>query len=215
MSFPLLGDSTAFGLMCVKIQHFLCSLMAYHKEPFQPMGWELVLGFLSLLSDSCLLTRGNLTDPVLLHFHSHLQQQEGEVLVTSRSSQLIMWHLLNNSVYSFTLYMNDDKSPSLSKIITYCSYFKKKIFNAHSILSREKSISARNGKSNPEVNPPLVKQTNLCHWRCCLIMSCSSQKPDCDSYQILTCCRVRGKAKQNRSAQLLDMNFSLMKNTRR
>lgn len=39
----------------------------------------------------------------------------------------------------------------------------------------------------------LGHHTNLCHWRCCLIMSCSSQKPDCDSYRILTCCRYKNR----------------------
>lgn len=40
------------------------------------------------------------------------------------------------------------------------------------------------------------KHTNLCHWRCCLITSCSSQTPDCDSYQSLTCCTEKRKGKQ-------------------
>lgn len=55
--------------------------MAYHKELFQPVDWALVLGFQSPLSDSCLLAQGSLTNPVPLHFHSHLQEREGQELV--------------------------------------------------------------------------------------------------------------------------------------
>lgn len=49
----------------------------------------------------------------------------------------------------------------------------------------------------------LGHHTNLCHWRCCLIMSCSSQKPDCDSYRILTCCRYKNRRNRKKNTSIL------------
>lgn len=56
--------------------------MAYHTVPVQPVGWATVLGFQFLLSDSCPLRQGSLTDPVPLHCRSHLHQQDNTVSFT-------------------------------------------------------------------------------------------------------------------------------------
>lgn len=60
-------------------------VMAYHKGHVQPAGWAPVLGFQSLPSDSCLLMRGSLTDPVPLYYHSHLYQQSNKRVKILRS----------------------------------------------------------------------------------------------------------------------------------
>lgn len=46
--------------------------------------------------------------------------------------------------------------------------------------------------------------TNLCHWRCCLITSCSSQTPGFGSSRILTCYR---NTEDNFSLQLEHLNI--------
>lgn len=65
-----------------------------------------------------------------------------------------------------------------------------------------------NPNSYVSIKTRTCKYTNLCHWRCCLIKSYSSQKPDCGSYQILTCCRDKN-AQQN----TVHMLHSLKKTT--
>lgn len=134
---------------------FFPRLMAYHKELVRPVGWAPVSDFQPLLFDSCRPTRGSPIDPVLLHFHFHLKQHEGQ---TTKAIRFMIWIIDNrHCVLAVVVTLRPISHHWLIQHCSFNSFLQKLLFNLQNMHQQCWSFQWIG------LNQTEKTETDLCH----------------------------------------------------